>query len=166
MKVTNWSLKCGYLMVFGLCLYLLDIGLHLGLAVKYLTMQGCYRSVSHTFSNFKLDDLVDLENLTANLNSKDEPKIEPSGLSSKLSDFLDDSLYLNLRDEIIRILPQHWVDRVVNIITFQAKKYRGSDIAKMCKLNGNQFNSLGKFFYHNRKISDAFSSLVSRVFLV
>ena len=76
----------------------------------------------------------------------DPPKIEPSGLSSKLSDFLDDSLYLNLRDEIIRILPQHWVDRVVNIITFQAKKYRGSDIAKMCKLNGNQFKSLGKFF--------------------
>jgi len=144
MKVTNWSLKCGYLMVFGLCLYLLDIGLHLSLAAKYLTMQGCYRSVSHTFSNFKLDDLVDLENLTANLNSKDQPKIEPSGLSSKLSDFLDDSLYLNLRDEIIRILPQHWVDRVVNIITFQAKKYRGSDIAKMCKLNGNQFSSLAE----------------------
>ena len=47
-----------------------DIGLHLSLAAKYLTMQGCYRSVSHTFSNFKLDDLVDLENLTANLNSK------------------------------------------------------------------------------------------------
>ena len=51
----------------------------------------------------------------------DQPKIEPSGLSSKLSDFLDDSLYLNLRDEIIRILPQHWVDRVVNIITFQVR---------------------------------------------
>ena len=70
MKVTNWSLKCGYLLVFGLCLYLLDIGLHFGLAVKYLTMQGCHRSVSHTFTNFKLDDLVDLENLTENLSSK------------------------------------------------------------------------------------------------
>ena len=70
MKVTNWSLRCGFLLVFGLCLYLLDIGLHLGLAAKYLTMQGCYRSVSHTFSNFKLNDLVDLENLTENLNSK------------------------------------------------------------------------------------------------
>ena len=70
MKVTNWSLRCGFLLGFGLCLYLLDIGLHLGLAAKYLTMQGCYRSVSHTFSNFKLNDLVDLENLTENLNSK------------------------------------------------------------------------------------------------
>ena len=69
----------------------------------------------------------------------DEPQI-----SEKLSDFLDDSLYLNLRNKLIRILPQHWVERIVNIITFQAKKYRGSDIAKMCKLNGNQFNSLAE----------------------
>ena len=74
----------------------------------------------------------------------DGPQIEPSGLSSRLSDFLDDSLYLNLRNKLIRILPDHWVHRIVNIITFQAKQYRGSDIAKMCKLNGNQFNSLAE----------------------
>ena len=74
----------------------------------------------------------------------DGPQIEPSGLSSRLSDFLDDSLYLNLRNKLIRILPEHWVHRIVNIITFQAKQYRGSDIAKMCKLNGNQFNSLAE----------------------
>ena len=74
----------------------------------------------------------------------DGPQIEPSGLSSRLSDFLDDSLYLNLRNKLIRILPDHWVHRIVNIITFQAKQYRGSDIAKMCKLNGNHFNSLAE----------------------
>ena len=56
----------------------------------------------------------------------DAPQIEPSGLSSKLSDFLDDSLYLNLRSEIIRILPQHWVDRLVNIITFQVEWFKRS----------------------------------------
>ena len=69
----------------------------------------------------------------------DEPQI-----SEKLSDFLDDNLYLNLRNKLIRILPQHWVERIVNIITFQAKKYRGSDIAKMCKLNGIQYKSLAE----------------------
>ena len=67
-----------------------------------------------------------------------------SGLSSKLTDFLDDTLYLHLRNRIIRILPQHWIDRIVNIITFQAGKYKGSDIAKMCTLNGKQFSSLAE----------------------
>lgn len=81
----KWPLKCGYLLVFGLCLYLLDIGLHIGLAVKYLTMQGCHRSVSHTFTQFKLNDLVDLENLSF-LTSQPSAQvaIEPVDSSGKM----------------------------------------------------------------------------------
>ena len=32
------------ILIFGLGLYLLDIGLHISIASKYLTMQECYRS--------------------------------------------------------------------------------------------------------------------------
>ena len=151
MKVTNLPLKCGYFVIFGLLLYLLDIGLHISIAVKYLTMQGCYRSVSHNLQNFKLNDLIDLEHLPFNLNQSadlETQPIQPSGLTSKLSEFLDDNLYLNLRNRIIRILPQHWVDRIVKIITFQAKKYKGSDISKMCTLNGQKFESLAEMAFY------------------
>ena len=65
-------------------------------------------------------------------------------MSGQLSDFLDDNLYLKLRNQFIRILPQHWIDRIVNMITFQAGRYRGSDISKLCRLNGNQFASLAE----------------------
>lgn len=139
----KWSLKCGYVLVFGLCLYLLDIGLHVGIAVQYLTMQGCHRGVSHTFTNFQLSDLLDLDQLNLQLTEEDNQAVDES-ISSKLSDFLDDSLYLHLRKKIIRILPQHWIERIVKIITFQAGKYKGSDIAKMCRLNGQQFQSLAE----------------------
>ena len=133
-------------MLLGLGLYLLDISLHVSIASKYLTMEKCYRSVSHQFTNFKLEDLIDLENLTSVTSADDFKRgVEVnSDLSSKLSDFLDDHLYLNLRNQFIRILPQHWIDRIVKMITFQAGRYRGSDISKMCRLNGNQFQSLAE----------------------
>ena len=142
--VANWPLKCGYLVVFGLLLHLLDIGLHLGIAVNYLTMQGCHRSVSHTFQNFKLDDLIGLENLPLNFNQSEDVEKIQLPISDKLSDFLDDSLYLHLRSKIIRILPKHWVDKIVQVVTFQAKKYKGSDIPKMCSLNGKKFETLAE----------------------
>lgn len=146
-KNAGWALKCSSLLLFGLLIYVLDIGLHIGIASKYLTMQGCHRGVSHTFVNFKLDDLIDLDELTLELSSNvaqlpDED--QQSGIESRLSDFLQNSLYLHLRDKIIRILPQHWINRIVKIISFQATKYRGSDIAKMCKLNGHQHQSLAE----------------------
>ena len=47
-------------------------------------------------------------------------------LSSTLSNLLklEDNLNVYIRDRIIRILPQHWVDRILKIIQFQASKYR------------------------------------------
>jgi hypothetical protein len=147
--------KCLVILIFGLGLYLLDISLHISIASKYLTMQECYRSVSHTFENFKLNNLVNLDEFTFNLTSnnnedfKNRPQdseVTSNELSSTLSNLLklEDSLYVNIRDRIIRILPQHWVDRILKIIQFQARQYRGSDIAKMCRLNSNQFESLAE----------------------
>ena len=111
------------------------------------TLRYLSRSVSHQFNNFKLEDLIDLDvqSLASNniRGQNDEVKVN-SGLSAKLTDFLDDNLYLKLRNHFIRILPQHWIDRIVKMITFQAGRYRGSDISKMCRLNGNQFQSLAE----------------------
>ena len=47
-------------------------------------------------------------------------------LSSTLSNLLklEDNLHVYIRDRIIRILPQHWVDKILKIIQFQASKYR------------------------------------------
>ena len=135
------------LMVLGLGLYLLDVSLHLSIASKYLTMQGCFRSVSHQFHNFKLEDLIDLDKVDFDLTSDDLKTTQnevQNDLSAQLTDFLDDNLYLKLRNQFIRILPQHWIDRIVNMITFQAGRYRGSDISKLCRLNGNQFGSLAE----------------------
>lgn len=70
-------------------------------------------------------------NLTSNNNEdfKNRPQdseVTSNELSSTLSNLLklEDSLYVNIRDRIIRILPQHWVDRILKIIQFQAKQYR------------------------------------------
>ena len=70
-------------------------------------------------------------NLTSNNNEdfKNRPQdseVTANELSSTLSNLLklEDSLYVNIRDRIIRILPQHWVDRILKIIQFQAKQYR------------------------------------------
>lgn len=70
-------------------------------------------------------------NLTSNYNEdfKNRPQdseVTSNELSSTLSNLLklEDSLYVNIRDRIIRILPQHWVDRILKIIQFQAKQYR------------------------------------------
>ena len=95
-----------------------------------------------------MNDLVNLDQFTLNEDSKNQQsqknlEHDQLSISSKLSDFLEDTLYVHIRERIIRILPQHWIDRIVRIITFQAGQYRGSDIAKMCQLNGNQFDSLG-----------------------
>ena len=95
-------------------------------------------------------DLVNLDEFSQDLassdhNGGDSTQVGPGPeISEKLSNFLDDSLYISIRDRVIRILPQHWVDRIVRIITFQIGQYKGSDIAKMCKLNGNQFDSLAE----------------------
>ena len=70
-------------------------------------------------------------NLTSNNNEdfKNRPQdseVTSNELSSTLSNLLklEDSLYVNIPDRIIRILPQHWVDRILKIIQFQAKQYR------------------------------------------
>ena len=70
-------------------------------------------------------------NLTSNNNEdfKNRPQdseVTSNELSSTLSNLLklEDSLYVNIRDRIIRILPQHWVDRILKIIQFQARQYR------------------------------------------
>ena len=70
-------------------------------------------------------------NLTSNNNEdfKNRPQdseVTSNELSSTLSNLLklEDSLYVNIRDRIIRILPQHWVDRILKIIRFQARQYR------------------------------------------
>ena len=98
-----------------------DIGLHLSLAAKYLTMQGCYRSVSHTFSNFKLDDLVDLENLTANLNSKGTKPSRPllfhpgSPCFNSVSNLNQAGLLSTAFKKIITALKSHMICYDVNL---------------------------------------------------
>ena len=78
---------------------------------------------------------MNLDEFTLNLTStnnedfKNRPQdseVTSNELSSTLSNLLklEDSLYVNIRDRIIRILPQHWVDRILKIIQFQAKQYR------------------------------------------
>ncbi len=49
-------------LVFGLCLYLLDIGLHVAIASHYLQMRDCHRGVQHTIEPFVLKDLVKINN--------------------------------------------------------------------------------------------------------
>ena len=70
-------------------------------------------------------------NLTSNNNEdfKNRPQdseVTSNELSSTLSNLLklEDNLHVYIRDRIIRILPQHWVDKILKIIQFQASKYR------------------------------------------
>ena len=127
--------------------YILTNTIHFA-ASKYLTMRECYRSVSHTMHDFNLNDLIDIEALASNGNNKTSQDIYAQDLSDKIGSILEPNLYLNLRDKVVRILPQHWVNRVVDIITFHAGQYKGSDIPKLCRLNGNKFNSLAEMAFY------------------
>ena len=59
-------------------------------------------------------------------NGPPDSETTSNDLSSTLSNLLklEDNLNVYIRDRIIRILPQHWVDRILKIIQFQASKYR------------------------------------------
>ena len=37
MKLTNWPLRCGSVLIFGLGLYMLDVGLHLSIGIEHMS---------------------------------------------------------------------------------------------------------------------------------
>ena len=43
------------ILVLGLSLYVTDVGLHVTIASKYLSMRNCSRNVKHTIKDFSLD---------------------------------------------------------------------------------------------------------------
>merc|ERR1711981_780730 len=55
------------ILALGLVLYLSDIGLHITIATKYLTMRNCSRNLKHTITNFRLDKVVDLNQVIGDL---------------------------------------------------------------------------------------------------
>lgn len=88
--------------VFGLLLYLVDVGLHLCIASHYLTMRQCHRSISHQIVNFKLDNFVNLSSFsatTAFANDDGEGGDEGDFLAEKINSLLHNGLYLTLRDK-------------------------------------------------------------------
>ena len=40
-------------------------------------------------------------------------------IGPKVEKTIDDMLYLKLRDKVLKIMPRHWVKRIVDIVTFQ-----------------------------------------------
>jgi hypothetical protein len=115
------------LLVFGLCLYLVDVALHLTIASHYLTMRHCHRSISHDLTDFKLDNFVNFSSFSAPPALLDDGAVDDAGsaangdnfLAEKLGTLLNGGLYLNLRDKVIKILPTHWVQRIIEIVSFQ-----------------------------------------------
>ena len=165
------------LLAVGLVLYLTDIGLHITIASKYLTMRNCSRNVKHTISNFSLNNVVDLNkalgDISADLDDNEEEetdinnfneydqdnetkltqnksnvKLEDSKsttnliqenlqkiISLKLDEFITDNIYVKLREKVFKILPEHWKQRIIDIVTFQVGRHNISSIPDICVLN-------------------------------
>jgi hypothetical protein len=47
------------------------------------------------------------------------PESNENFLAEKLGTLLNGGLYLNIRDKVIKILPTHWVQRIIEIVSFQ-----------------------------------------------
>ncbi len=119
------------ILLLGLGLYLLDIGLHLTLASKYLSLRDCHRGLSHTFMDFRLSDLV-------NLNSSLEEETDFS-LSNSISPAIDDGLYFQVRQRLVTLAPEHWAEKLEDIVEFHLEKYPPSRLSSLCTLDGRSF---------------------------
>ena len=164
-------------LTFGLCLYVTDVGLHVTIAAKYLTMRNCSRNHQHTIVNFQLNKWVDLNKLLSETNGILEEAVdgsvndanlpEGSGLgglvgegnlgepqddltqddidkliSTKVGQFINETLsnniYVKLRKKVFQILPEHWKQRIIDIVSFQVSRHSISSIPDICMLNNNQ----------------------------
>ena len=170
----------GSILVVGLVLYVTDIGLHVAIASKYLTMRNCSRNVKHTIQDFSLDKVVDINkvvgdfnkvidtinesfgNQTGSENASDNETDDETGLpsnktdkdksspesqssssetglqkliSSKLDEIINQNIYVKLREKVFKILPEHWKQRIVDIVTFQVSRHSISSIPDICVIN-------------------------------
>ena len=174
---TNRYMFAAVLLV-GLCLYISDVGLHVTIASKYLSMRNCSRNLKHTINDFRLDKVVDLnkvigdlspdaksdnnvanETQTSNTNelensnqtastnqandnlgglAKDVSSFEENLqtlISSKVDAFITDNIYVKLREKVFKILPEHWKQRIIDIVTFQVGRHTISSIPDICVIN-------------------------------
>ena len=157
MTKSKFLVKVFRLLIFGLSIYLVDVALHLTIASHYLTMRHCHRSISHDLTDFKLDNFVNFSSFSsppsARINDGDaaadlglggftEATNNDNFLAEKLGTLLNGGLYLNLRDKVIKILPTHWVQRIIEIVSFQIGQHNFSQIPLLCTFNGIRFSSL------------------------
>ena len=158
MTKSKFMVKVFRLLIFGLFIYLVDVALHLTIASHYLTMRHCHRSISHDLTNFKLDNFVNFSSFStpasATIDGDGEPGVDlgpgafteatnnDNFLAEKLGTLLNGGLYLNLRDKVIKILPTHWVQRIIEIVSFQIGQHNFSQIPLLCTFNGIRFSSL------------------------
>lgn len=146
MTKSKFCSKVFRLLILGLCIYLVDVALHLTIASHYLTMRHCHRSISHDLTDFKLDNFVNFSSFSAPPASiGDEPETETGNdnfLAEKIGTLLNGGLYLNIRNKVIKILPTHWVQRIIEIVSFQIGQHNFSQIPLLCTFNGIRFSSL------------------------
>ena len=69
-------------------------------------------------------------------------KVEPSFeeniqnlISSKLDEFITDNIYVKLREKVFKILPEHWKQRIIDIVTFQVGRHSISSVPDICVVN-------------------------------
>ena len=169
------------ILALGLVLYCSDIALHITIASKYLTMRNCSRNVKHTITNFRLDQVVDLNQVIGDLSpdkafdeddtsnnktdfseydkenktsiSNNNESVDLDGehnvnkvksfqenlqniISSKLDELINDNIYVKLREKVFKILPEHWKQRIIDIVNFQVSRHSISSIPDICVING------------------------------
>ena len=83
---------------------------------------------------------------------KPKPKPVPEGpiiqelINSKVGpaveSLIDDTLYVKLRENIIKIMPRHWVQRIVDIVSFQVSRHDPATVPDLCTINGRKFSQL------------------------
>lgn len=146
--------------LFCLFLYCANIALQLENTIQFFSVYDCRRSFRHEIQFFQLQDFFQAAqqqtNLTSGENFTSEAQSETDLEPDLISDVIERELRVTIANITSGIVPQHWKERITDVLKFHFHSYRPSQAHEYCSLNSKRFNStfeLGSYLCH-RGLSD------------
>jgi hypothetical protein len=129
-------------LVLGLVLYTLDVSLHITIASQYLDMRNCHRGLQTQFYDFNLGNLLGAAVVLPNETSTMPTPAQLARANRTLvAGLINEQTYILVREKAISLVPQHWVDKIEEVVSFQLKNYNPAQVADFCTFNGKKFES-------------------------
>jgi hypothetical protein len=59
-----------------------------------------------------------------------------------------DSKFGDFSHRLVKVLPDHWVEKIADIVEFQASKYPPSKVVEYCKVNEKEYETVFDIGYY------------------